>query len=403
MKTVLLAGLLLLSGLGARAQLYRITPADQARRESYLFMRDGTVLKGQVLRQDSSLISVRRRGGSLSFVEADQVLSISDRKPEGGLIEAADAGSERPRQVFVMRDGARVEGTLVKRDSVMLTVRKPDGRFTYFEPELLLRVDTVGVDSTDLLKGAQPPGGDAVPFAPWLLTGTSAQLPAKGQFYYRNTWLLMSNLTYGITSWWSIGTQFVTPLPFVDPGSTLVNTANVYQANNRLITQIGARLAPGIHAALLAGFRRPAGFTGARGEGTLQGLLTLGEGRATAMLGYGLILTSAREFTTINPWSSTYPQTVRITTPNRSFVTLGIMQPIGSRLTFVSDNVVRLDNLAYYDDSNWNAQVSLALRIERPRHAFDLGLLGLGYKENYASDKAVRVLPYFGYNLRIGR
>ena len=79
------------------------------------------------------------------------------------------------------------------------------------------------------------------------------------------------------------------------------------------------------------------------------------------------------------------------------------MQPIGSRLTFVSDNVVRLDNLAYYDDSNWNAQVSLALRIERPRHAFDLGLLGLGYKENYASDKAVRVLPYFGYNLRIGR
>ena len=73
----------------------------------------------------------------------------------------------------------------------MITVRKRNGQLTYFEPELVLRVDTVRAD----LESGDGAGGGVLTnrFPPWLLTGQTAFNAEKGRFYYRNTLLLINN------------------------------------------------------------------------------------------------------------------------------------------------------------------------------------------------------------------
>ncbi len=395
MKTVLFC-LLMLSAYVASAQSFTVTPADVQRKESFLLMRDGTVMKGQILRQDSSIISVRRRGGDMSFVEADQVVSVTSKQPA---VVGGTVGQTR-YQTFIFRDGTQLEGTFVSRDSTMITVRKRNGRLTYFEPELLLRTDSATVATTEAV--------DSYPnrFSTWMLNGQTAYNPAKSRFYYRNTWLLLNEFTYGITSFWSVSANFVTPIPYLLVRDTYAGGGSSYVQNNTGIsTRFSAALGRQVHLAVTASYRQPSGYPEGRGEGTFRGLLTLGSSQNNITLGYGLVTTRAEFPSYVNPpYYSGMPSYTMRRIPDRSFLTIGLVQKLSRSLTLISDNQIRLANANYYEDTYWKTALSLALRIDRPRHAFDLGLSGLiNQRGDYVNGRQVNVLPYVAYNLLIGK
>jgi|GEM_PF-1589641 len=404
-KTVLLT-LLLLCPLLTWAQVYKISPDDTGRKTSWLLMRDGTVLRGRVLRQDSITIAVQKRRGEMSFVEADQVVRITAQRPDlpEGTTSISSDGTPRAgsvQTVFVMRDGARVPGTFVKRDSTMITVRKPNGQLTFFEPELLSRVDTVfsGMSSNAVI---------ANQFSPWLLTGLTAFNPEKGRFYYRNTWLLLNEFDYGITRFWSVGGSFVTPFPF--PGDDNDNGYAVrYRAEQaKLFTKLSATITPSFRLSVNGMYQRQQRnefFAANYGTWTFQGLASFGSSQRNVTVGYGIVLPSRSEVTYAGyqpPYSSSRPPIFTYRIPNRQFLTLGIMQKVGRSLTLISDNAINLGN-NYDVFVSQRATVSIALRLDRPRHAFDLGLYSLISDRRFFDESSVRLYPYLGYNLLIGK
>lgn len=395
--------LLLLSPVIGWAQTARITPADLQRNRSYLLMRDGTVLKGQILRQDSTLISVRRRGGDRSFVEADQVVRIVAKRPDDG-VPVGGSG-----QVFVLRDGSRVEGQFVRRDSTMITVRKTNGQLTYFEPELLVRMDSV-------LALAEPFGelDRTLPnrFSPWLLTGLTAFNPEKGRFYYRNTWLLLNEFQYGITRFWSVGAKFVTPIPYLVLADGYYGTGQYTTNSTQLITKLSAALNPAFRLGINASFQGDSRKTYPvrRGTWTLQALASFGSSQRNVTVSYGIVVPKQQIiYYAYQPsWSSSAPpQYTLVNIPNRSFLALGIMQKVGPGLTLLSDNFINLgpQRSYYYDNTGERASVSAALRIDRRRHAFDLGAYTLIYQKPrlWENNRRTRFFPYVAYNLLIGR
>ena len=405
MKTVLF--LLLFSPVIGWAQTAKITPADVQRRQSYLLMRDGSVVRGQILRQDSSLITVQKRNRDLTFVEADQLVRIMAERP-GISADAQSADLPETRQVsqnrlFILKDGSQVEGQFVRRDSTMITVRKRNGQLTYFEPELLVRMDSVLVEPfTD--------AGRTFPnrFSPYLLTGLTAFNPEKGRFYYRNTWLLLNEFQYGITRFWSVGARFVTPFPYVLLTDNYYGTGR-YEGNlSQLSTKFSAVLDPKFRLSLNASFQsEPYSYRGIGGRLTLQALATIGSSQRNATVGYSIVVPKAQQFYYYPQpgWPFPRPQ-ISVRSPNRSFLLLGIMQKVGPGLTLLSDNSINLGQRYYYNDnSRGRASVSTALRIDRRRHAFDLGVYSFIYEKPllWQNGRSVRFFPYVGYNLLIGR
>ena len=226
------------------AQMIHISPSDTQRRHSYLVMRDGSVVRGKVIRQDSTIITVKLRDGDLSFVEADQVVQILPNRPTETERQPVPGVLANQQTIFVFKDGTRIGGAFVRQDSTMITVRKRNGQLTYFEPELLLRVDTV---RADLESGDGAAGSESVftnRFPLWLLTGQTAYNAEKGRFYYRNTLAVLNEFDYGITRNWSVGASFITPVTYL----ALVNfyALNGFLPNNsRLFTKVSVPLGDG--------------------------------------------------------------------------------------------------------------------------------------------------------------
>ncbi len=390
MKTVLL--FLLLSPVIVWAQQIKITPEDTRRKHSYLLMRDGSVVRGQIIRQDSSIITVKKRAGDMTFIEADQVVTISSTRPD----ESVRSGNI-PATIFVLKDGLQVAGKFIRRDSTMITVQKTNGQLTYFEPELLVRVDTVqakaDVDSTIPVA----PGNRTFPnrFSPWLLTGQTAYNPEKGRLYYRNTFLLLNEFQYGITRNWSIGVNlnpfFGSYYPENNPRETVLGAT--IRFNSKLTFPIGEQFRVGINAVYQP--RQKGYFFGLNENLIIQGLMSFGDSQRNATLGYGM-----RVYSTNSP-------VLKI-----PFVSVGVMHKIARNLTFLSDNTFYLNSYSYYGGTS--AELSVALRLNRRRHAFDLGALASVrpyysfYYSPYPSslpqvETRAYFSPYIAYNLIIGR
>lgn len=385
------------------AQMIKITPEDTHRKHSYLVMRDGSVVRGQILRQDSSLITVRVRGGDLSFIEADQVLGISANRP--AMTMSVDGSSNAPvlYTVFVFKDGTQVEGKYVRRDSTMITVRKRNGQLTYFEPELLARVDTIRTGTESSAFPAYTDRAFTNRFSPWLLTGQTAYNAEKGRFYYRNTLGLLNEFDYGITRHWSVGASFVLPIPYLildDYYAFRGFLPTQSQLFSKLSLPIGEQFRLGVQAT----YKDNTGVSWfKRGMLTFQALASVGTSQRNVTVGYGLISRGNLNSNWYGP-PYYYPR-FDTPTPEQSFLTLGIMQKLSPTLTLLSDNRANLGeyNWLYYDAAE-RASVSFALRFDRRRHAFDLGVYGLLYRDNYKWEgHQVRILPYLGYNLIIGR
>ncbi len=401
MKTVLL--FLLLCPGTLLSQMLTVSPTDLQRRHSYLVMRDGSVVKGRVIRQDSSIITIKRRDGDLSFVEADQVVQILPNRPTETARQQMSKAETDPQIVFVFKDSTRIGGVFIRRDSTMITVRKRNGQLTYFEPELLLRVDTVRAT----MESGDGVGDGAFTnrFSPWLLTGQTAYNAEKGRFYYRNTLAVLNEFDYGITRNWSIGASFITPV-------TYLALANFYALNgflptySRLFTKVSVPLGERFRVGINVDYQDRPYSSINRGTLTYQALVTIGSSQRNVTVGAGLTDRGKRRYYVAQPpYSSTLPAYVDEHIPDQLFLTLGIMQKVGPGLTLISDNRINPGpyKLYYYDNTE-RVSLSFALRIDRRRHAFDLGVYSLVYRSNASlSNNQVRFLPYLGYNLLIGR
>jgi hypothetical protein len=401
MKTVLL--LLLISPTLLWAQRLQISPEDTQRKQSYLIMRDGTVVRGKIIRQDSSLITVQQRGNAMTFIESDQVSRITaDRPPK----TAGPAGSSYT--VFFFRDSSRIEGSFVRRDSTMITVRKRNGQLTYFEPELLLRTETLSPTSD--------PGSGQVftnHFSPWLLSGLTAYNAEKGRFYYRNTLLLLNEFDYGITRFWSVGASFVAPVPYLINQDNYLGTGTYSDFSPQLFTKLSVPIGQYVRLGLNARYQADdiKVYPTRKGVLTLHGLTTIGSRQHNVTLGFGVALPGKERiigymYPYPYPWQSSYypydPRFVTVRLPTQKFLTVGIMQQLSPGLTLISDNRVNL-GASYYNYDNERVTASLAVRLDRRRHAFDMGVFGYIYSKAYLyENKALRIFPYLGYNLLIG-
>lgn len=389
MKTVLL--LLLFVPTILWAQVFKISPQDTQRKKSYIRTRDGLVVHGQVMRQDSTIITVKKRNGDLSFIEADQVLSITPNRPEG---VSSTNPSGVVTTVFVLKDNVRLAGTFVRRDSTMITVRKNNRQLTYFEPELLVRVDTLR-DGVEPLE-AVPDGGLPNRFSPWLLTGQTAYNPDKGKLYYRNTLLVVNELHYGLTRNLSVG---VNVNPFYGEFNQLGNLSRerLFGATVRLFSKltfpIGKQFRFGVNAIYQP--RQKGQLFQLDQQIVVQGLMSFGNTERNATLGYGLRF---------------FPDYTNYT--KSSYIRAGVMHKIGRTLTFLSDNTFYLNPFAYngfYTDAL--AELSVALRLNRQRHSFDFGAVSTIQSRLYIdpgfgrSSPGTRAYfyPYIAYSLLIGR
>ncbi|QKZ14278.1 hypothetical protein [Spirosoma sp. KUDC1026] len=395
MKTVLFW--LLISPTLLWAQRIQIRPEDTQRKQSYLIMRDGTVVRGKIIRQDSSLITVQQRGDVMTFIESDQVNRITaDRPPK--MVSSGGASYT----TFFFRDSSRIEGTFVRRDSTMITVRKRNGQLTYFEPELLLRTETlsaeVNADTGRVFTNR---------FSPWLLSGLTAYNPEKGRFYYRNTLLLLNEFDYGITRFWSVGASFVAPVPYLISQDNYLGTGLYSDFSPLLFTKLSAPLGRFIRLAVNARYQADDAkiYPTRKGILTLHGLATFGSSQHNVTLGYGMAVPGKERvigYAYPQPLQSSYYPYITERLPTQKFLTLGIMQNVSPGLTIISDNRVNL-GASYHYYNRERVTASLAVRIDRRRHAFDMGVFGLFYERPYLyENKAVRFFPYVGYNLLIG-
>lgn len=380
MKTVLL--FLLLSPLVLCAQVFKISPDDTYRKHSYVLMRDGSVVRGQVVRQDSTVITIRKGNGDMTFVEADQVRQITSNRPDH---VATQISSDAPSTVFILKDGTRLPGTFVRRDNTMITVRKNNGQLTYFEPELLMRVDTIR-EST----GLSGSGGPAYlnRFSPFLLLNPTAFNPEKGHFYYRNTLLLVNEVDYGITKNWSVGLStnpIINQIIAENSAKETVLGANV-RLFSKLTFPIGDQFRFGVNASYQP--KQSGNYFAISQQVVVHGLMSFGTSQRNATLGYGMRI---------------YPD---YTGRNKTtYITAGVMHKVSGSLTILSDNTFYL---AHYL-SGTSAELSIAMRFDRRRHAFDLGAFSsIQPYYNYTIYQSTPTThayfyPYLAYNLIIGR
>ena len=387
MKTVLFA-LLLLSPVRLWAQVFKVSPQDLQRNQSYLLLRDGSIVHGRVVRQDSTIITVRKRNGDNSFIEADQVVRILSNRAE--VNDLASNAASPQSTVFVFRDGTQIEGRFVRRDSTMITVRKRNGQLTYFEPELLMRVDTIRA-TPELARqndGTKPQFTNR--FSPWLLTGQTAYNAEKGRLYYRNTLLLLNEFGYGITRNWSIG---ATVNPFfgqilTDNSARQTVLGTTVNFNTKLTFPIGEQFRFGANASYQPKQKIPYGYL--TEQVVLHGLLSFGTSQRNATLGYGLRF---------------YTQSIYAWQNKRPFISAGVMHKVSRNLTILSDNTFYLNSYS----SATAADLSLALRFDRRRHAFDVGAVATIQPYLYYTTQLVNpgtdvyVYPYLAYNLLIGK
>ena len=382
MKTVLF--LLLLCPAVSWAQGYKITPEDTDRKHSFLLMRDGSVVRGQIIRQDSTVISVRKRNGDLTFVEADQLVRVSANQPD------APVNATAPYTVFVLKDGTQLAGKFVRRDSAMITVRKNNGQLTYFEPELLVRVDSVAARQEPSDLSVSTGRAFANRFSPWLLTNQTAYNPEKGRLYYRNVFLFRNEFQYGITRNWSIGATVNPFFGTFEPNNQARETVlgATVNFNSKLTFPIGEQFRFGVNAIYQPS--QKGYFYRLNEQIVLQGLMSFGSSQRNATLGYGMRI---------------YPG---IASVNKvTFISAGVMHKVSRNLTVLSDNTFYLNpNL-----SSTSAELSIALRFDRRRHAFDLGVLSIvqpyflynPYGYPVTNQTRAYFSPYIAYNLIIGR
>ena len=299
--------------------------------------------------------------------------------------------SSRTTFTISLKDGGQYVGRIVGRDSIKVVVRRKGGGLSYLAPSDITRIEPYqGRTRTREYKQPavveqpteQPVAtktGDNNQF-PWLL-GNQTALPLKaGQLTYRNIWVLYNEVSYGLLG-------FITLRASVTPsfsGQTFYNSTLYTRPS------VGGKLSiplGNVHIGGDLSYRwteRSRFYFYDRGnfnqrERTLSGLITFGSTKSNLTLGYT-------------------NQKIENRPSDRNSVDIGFVAPIGRRLSLISDNRILIGKNSY--DYDRFSQISGVLRLNRARHAFDLGVL-IAIRDE---DKLrFYPLPYVAYTMRLSR
>ena len=299
-----------------------------------------------------------------------------------------------------LNDGLALYGRIIRRDSSNYTVRLRNGLITYVPLDLLKRLGA-GRPKTDRQDPAtvqKLPGAAADTtvrkglyanrFGPYLLFNQTAFNPDAGRMYYRNQYGLVNQLDYGLTKFWSVGAT-VAPFDwFLKEKGVLQNVI----LNSKITFPVGPWLRLGTNATYRPAYTKTTTYIlRVVDQWQLEALASFGNSQQNITLAYGWKLSKAYNGR-----------------PAPSYVRIGAMIKLALKLSFVSDNI-----LAGRDQfgNDTGSQFSGVFRLDRRRHSFDVGVLGLVRDEyRYSSfpgsggsysyrERKLFPLPYIGYNL----
>ncbi len=376
MKSVLLC--LLLSIPIAAFSQSSTAPIDSSRTTFTIFLKDGGEYVGRIIARDAIKVVVRRKGGGLSYLAPADITRI---EPYQGRIRTQG----RQQQQITLTDGTVYRGQIEKQDSTMVLLRRRGGK-SILSPKEIAKIEPIVTveDEAEPTSVATRPvsstGSENNQF-PWLLYNQTA-LPLKaGQLTYRNIWILYNELSYGLFG-------FITLRASVTPsfsGSVFYNST-IYtrpSVGGKLSIPLGRNVHIGGDLSYRWIERTQFGYyypdRRNRREQNISGFITFGITRSNLTLGYSdLKIVSSLD--------------------RRQSIDIGFVAPIGRRLSLISDNRILVGRNSY--DYDRFSQISGVLRLNRPRHAFDLGLLVAIRDEDKLR---LYPLPYVAFNMRLSR
>ncbi|KAB7731028.1 hypothetical protein F5984_09385 [Rudanella paleaurantiibacter] len=376
MKTVLLT-LLLSVPLSLSAQK-NAAPLDSSRTTFSIFLRDGGQYVGRIISRDSLKVVVRRQGGGLSYLAPADITRIEP-------YQSAVRNRGRNLYAVTLTDGTIYTGQIRERTESRVVIRRRGGE-SILSPAEITRIEplseTAPADVVIPTAGEpnQNPSARGENAYPWLLNSQTA-IPLKaGQATYRNIWVLYNEVAVGLFN-------FLTLRASVTPsfgGSTFYNSTLYTRpaAGLKLSIPLGSvHLGGTLDYQFFEGWRY-AQFSSRRTyrrQRTLGGMVTFGGTSRNLTLGYTSVKADIGE-------------------ADRRSLDIGFVAPLGRRVSLICDNRVLLTRESYWDGHF--SQVSAVFRLNRARHAFDLGAL-----IPIRDEDRLRVfpLPYLGYNLRLSR
>jgi sRNA-binding regulator protein Hfq len=376
MKSVLLF-LLLSIPMVTLAQKSGI-PLDSSRTTYTIFLKDGGEYIGRIISRDAIKVIVRRKGGGLSYVAPSDITRI---EPYQGKIRTGG----REQQQITLTDGTVYRGQIEKQDSTMVLLRRRGGK-SILSPKEIAKIEPI-VDVVDdespvsvATVSTSSTGSQSNQF-PWLLYNQTAIPLKSGQLTYRNIWILYNELSYGFFG-------FITLRASITPsfsGSTFYNSTLYTRPSvgGKLSIPIG----PNVHIGGDLSFRWTERILYGyfyqdrrnQRERNLTGFITFGTTKSNLTFGYS-DLKGDNSFN------------------RRQSIDVGFVAPIGRRLSLISDNRILIGQNSY--DYDRFSQLSGVLRLNRPRHAFDMGLLVAIRDEDKLR---FYPLPYVAFNRRLSR
>jgi hypothetical protein len=321
------------------------------------------------VQRDAIKVVVRRQGGGLSYLAPSDITRIEPYQPN-----VRTRGREHYN--VTMTDGTVYTSEIRERDSIQVVLRRRGGE-SILSPKEIARIERVSeteapASTTSTVSAS---GGDNQ--FPWLLYNQTA-IPLKaGQLTYRNIWVLYNELSYGLFG-------FITLRAGVTPS---FSGQIVYNSTLYTRPSVGGKLSiplGNVHVGGDLSYRwtdRSEFFYTRRNqrEQTLTGFVTFGSAKSNLTLAYS-------DLKTVNRFD------------RRKSIDVGFIASIGRRLSLISDNRILVGQNSY--DYNRFSQISGVLRLNRPRHAFDLGILMAIRDEDRLR---FYPLPYVAFNMRLSK
>ncbi|MBD2703487.1 hypothetical protein IC229_22775 [Spirosoma sp. BT702] len=255
-----------------------------------------------------------------------------------------------------LKDGTQLRGELLKQDSTEAIIRTDNLGEVKLKPEQIIRIEQLDAQ-------ARPAFPNLFPHT-LRLTPTAFQAE-KGRVYFHNYCIYISQFEYGITDNWSVGTSFFSFLP-----------TNLFSLNTKVSVPVSSRVRVGVNAQYVA---LRTDITEPQGLGYLQGMVTTGDQRNNTTFGLG--------------WSIADGEI------SRNIVgTFGLVRKVSPRLTLISENFV----LFGAGPVDFAGILSMGLRFDRQRHAFDIAAY-IPFIAEPGVPFVVTLLPYASYHIRIGK
>ncbi len=357
---------------------------DTANGRNYLLLlRDGTNIRGRIVRRDSIVLTVRKTNGQLTYVEPellDRIMALSDDIH-------IDLPDEPRKQQIVLKDGTTLIGRVRGRTDAVYTIELPDGQVTFVETALVSQINPLETGKPN----QERPG----PFTPFLLQHPSAANARQGAFYYRNSWLIQNELVWGVTNFLSLGVTY-TPTNWFLQDQGYVNSL-------RYTAQLGFPIGPWFRIATSVSHLPYQNYEARRYINVLdwQVLTGFGDSRHLLTLAYGWQTNSV-------PYQ-------------RRYIRLGANMQLARRVAFITDNTIYvggpyssfyyygfssslpLTGSLYYATTGPSARLAVALRFGGPQQAFDVGVMAAVSPSGTILSEYVNAQPYIGYSLYFGK